>query len=443
MKSGIRKRILPLFAVLMLVIPGCSGAAETGEQEIIFNIEDRLENARILAEPYYEHAVLVAQLSPDFGRNFTDHKIGHAEMVMEKALEVGYALMYAAERGTLGGEAAEGRVALSAEIDPVALETAALFHDTGMLGEGFALSEAVDGNGEPLLDENGSQMFAKDENGLYRMHLEEKMNFREIRTNHALNSGLFVLVNRLFLVDFGYTDAQVDRMAAACMAHSKSSSGVRDLNSKADWSEGFDRLDSIVAAWNREFPYAPISFNRSLFEEDDAQLGALAAETLALRIGDVSRDSGPDAEVQTGEVVHVERETLNNRGGSIPAELEGAVIRIGDEDVPEEKSRQVHAGEQNIPENHTYADADGRVIHEITIADGCSAPRCTQQAVDDHLGEMYSARDCRFTVQILFRQFEDDEDGFFRDSWEDFRTQAANDYCNIEIRYPWDEEVSE
>lgn len=181
------------------------------------------------------------------------------------------------------------------------------------------------------------------------------------------------------------------------------------------------------------------------FEADDALLGALAAQTLCLRVGDVSRDSGPDAEVQTGERVHVERDTLNDRGGSIPAEVEGAVITIGeaDEDVESEKSRQVHAGEQNIPENHTFLNLDGIVTHEITVEDGCSAPRCTQQAVDDHLGEFYSARDGHFIVRVLFLHFEDNADGFFRDSWEDFRVRAANDYGNIEIQYPWDEEESE
>ena len=62
--------------------------------------------------------------------------------------------------------------------------------------------------------------------------------------------------------------------------------------------------------------------------------------------------------------------------------------------------------------------------------------------MDDHLGEFYSARDGHFIVKIAFLSFEDD-DGFFRDSWEDFRLQAAQDYVNIEIQYPWDEEVSE
>lgn len=100
----------------------------------------------------------------------------------------------------------------------------------------------------------------------------------------------------------------------------------------------------------------------------------------------------------------------------------------------------MHAGEQNIIENHTFLNEDKIVTHEITVQDGCSAPRCTQQAVDDHLGEFYSARDGYFIIRVKFIQFED-EDGFFRDSWESFRIQAAQDYSNLTIQYPWDEEA--
>ena len=82
------------------------------------------------------------------------------------------------------------------------------------------------------------------------------------------------------------------------------------------------------------------------------------------------------------------------------------------------------------------------MTHEITVADGCSAPRCTQQAVDDHLGEFYSARDEWFRIRIVFERFDAEDADFFRDSWEDFRVQAAQDYPTIAIGYPWDGEVS-
>ena len=431
------RRLFSLALVLALLAALLGGAGAESA--------DAMAAVRALAWPYYEAAVQVARNSPDLGRDFTDHKTAHAEMVAVKALEAGRAIIEAVARGALGGEAAEGRVALNGQIDLMALEGAALFHDTGMCGGGYAMLEDLDKDGVPERDASGRIVYLRGAHGLYEMANEDDLNFAQVRTYHSLNSGIFVLANRSGLRDAGFTDLQVDRMAAACMAHSKSNSGVRDLNSKADWAECFDRLDAGAMAWNIDHQDAPISFDRTPFEADDALLGALASETLALRVGDVSRDSGPDAEVQTGETVRVDRDTLDSYGGSITAELENAVITIGEmnEDVRSEKSRQVHAGEQNITENHTFVGEEGVLTHEITVADGCSAPRCTQQAVDDHLGELYSARDGRFAVWVLFQRFEDDGEGFFRDSWEDFRVQAANDYPNIEIQYPWDGEVSE
>ncbi|MBQ3268324.1 MAG: hypothetical protein IJH09_00225 [Clostridia bacterium] len=427
-----------LFSVLLVVALAASliGAAAENAQV--------MEEVRRLAWPYYEAAIRIAAMSTDLGRDFTDHKTAHAEMVAEKSVEVGHAIQKAVAMGKMGGEDWEGRVALNGEIDFMTLEGAALFHDTGMCGGGYAMTETTDSNGSPMMGDDGRKLYDLNAAGLYLMHPERDENFAEIRSFHSLNSGLYVLVNREGLRKAGYTDTQVDKMAAACMAHSKSNSGVRNLNSKADWTECFNRLDSIVYAWNKSHPGAQITFDRTPFEADDILLGALASETLALRVGDVSRDSGPDAEVQTGERVHVERSTLNDRGGSIPEEIRGAEITVGENNdtVESEKSRQVHAGEQNITHNRTFYDASGVVTHEITVADGCSAPRCTQQAIDDHLGEFYSARDEWFQIRIVFERFDAEDADFFRDSWEDFRVQAAQDYPTIAIGYPWDGEVS-
>lgn len=428
------KKTAALMTVLVLLAAiFCCGAV--GEQAV------KIDAVRELAWPYYADAVGVAKNSPGYGRDFTDHKTAHAEMVAVKAVEAGRAIEEAARRGTLPTEATAGSVPFSPEIDYSTLEGAALFHDTGMSGNGYAPSEKKDIHEETVKDENGKAVLEERPDGLYLMYEEDNLDFAEIRANHSLNSGLYVLVNRDGLREAGYTDVQIDKMAAACMAHSKSNSGVRNLNSRTDWGECFKRLESAVAAWNEHHDYHQISFDRTPFETDDALLASLVSETLALRIGDVSRDSGPDAEVQTGETVHVERDTLNDRGGSIPMEVADAVIYIAEtrESVQSEKSRQVHAGEQNIIENHTFLDEDGAVIHDITVQDGCSAPRCTQQAVDDHLGEFYSARDGSFTIRVKFIRFED-EDGFFMDSWETFRIQAAQEYPNLTIRYPWDEE---
>ena len=395
-----------------------------------------------IVTPYYLAGGEVAQDSPDVGRDYTDHKLDHALMVRDKTLETGRAIWSAIQRDNLGDEAGEGEIALHDQIDWTVLEAAALFHDTGMAGGGYAISEAVDENGETVKDDNGKAVLAKDDDGHYVMHAEDNENFNEIRTFHSMNSALYTLVNRDRLKEAGYTDGQVDRIAVLCFSHSKSNSGIRNLCSMADWKDCFDRIDSLVIAWNNDHPDQPVSFDRTVFENDAVLMGSVASEALALRVGDVSRDSEPEAEAQSGEKVYVDRDTIDDKGGSIPEEVEDADITIGenDDEVESEKSRQVHVGEQNIKYNRTFVNEEGGVTHEITVADGCSGPRCTQEAVNDHLGEFASAANEQFDVSIVFEKFEADDTEYFRSSWEDYRLEAAQNYPTVTLHYPWDQE---
>ena len=376
-----------------------------------------------IVTPYYLAGGEVAQDSPDVGRDYTDHKLDHALMVRDKTLETGRAIWSAIQRDNLGDEAGEGEIALHDQIDWTVLEAAALFHDTGMAGGGYAISEAVDENGETVKDDNGKAVLAKDDDGHYVMHAEDNENFNEIRTFHSMNSALYTLVNRDRLKEAGYTDGQVDRIAVLCFSC-------------------FDRIDSLVIAWNNDHPDQPLSFDRTVFENDAVLLGSVASEALALRVGDVSRDSEPEAEAQSGEKVYVDRDTIDDKGGSIPEEVEDADITIGenDDEVESEKSRQVHVGEQNIKYNRTFVNEEGGVTHEITVADGCSGPRCTQEAVNDHLGEFASAANEQFDVSIVFEKFEADDTEYFRSSWEDYRLEAAQNYPTVTLHYPWDQE---
>jgi hypothetical protein len=169
--------------------------------------------------PYYEAGAQVAIDSPDFGRNFTDHKTEHALMVSEKTLETGMALASSIERGVLGSQRKADRITLGGDIDWMVLEAAGLSHDTGMCGGGYALTDALDDSGEPIKDENGKTVFERDTNNLYKMHKEDNLNFGEVRSYHSLNSGLYVLVNRERYRAAGFTDEQIDRIAIICMAH--------------------------------------------------------------------------------------------------------------------------------------------------------------------------------------------------------------------------------
>lgn len=396
------------------------------------------DKVRDIIKPYYDNAQDLAKNDP-MGRAFTDHNEDHVEMVAEKSLEAGDAIKESVEKGGMGGEQKEGHIAFSSDVDKKTLEGAALSHDTGMSGDGYALTPAMSEDGKQLKDENGKKMYEKDSDGNYVIHLEDNGNFNEVRENHSLNSAINVLENRDQYKDAGYTDEQVDKMAAECMAHSKSSSGVGDLNSKEDWSDCFDRIDSTVDAYNKDHHDSPISFDRTAFESDDSKLGSLASETLALRVGDVSRDSFPGTESQSGEAVNVDRSTIDNHGGSVESELKNADITIGEngDQIDNLKSRQVHTGEQNISDNDTFTNENGGLTHEITVADGASAPKCTQEALGDHLGELASAKDENFDVDIKFNEPCDD---FAKETYEKFRDEAMDSYPNVTINYPWDKE---
>ncbi len=400
-----------------------------------------VEQVYAIAAPYYEASVETSFAGKQIGRYFTDHKSGHARMVAEKSVEVGETIRQAVNSGKLGQNKSDGHVAFVADIDRKTLIGAAISHDMGMCGQGYALNELKGEDGKTLKDENGNKLYVMTDDDHYSMHPIDIAEFGDVRSSHSMNSALILLINRDNYKALGYSDEGIDKMAIECMAHSKSNSGVLDLNSQDNWKDCFDRIDSLVAAYNAEHGDSPISFDRTRFENDIHKMGIIASETLALRVGDVSRDSWPEAEAQSGEAVHIDKSTVNNHGGSIPDEVADAVITIGDNNDPVdgEKDKQVHVGEQNVRENHTILSDDGTVTHVISIYDGCLAPKCTQQAIDDHIGEFYSARDEEFTVRVEFDSFDASDADYFRESYEEFRMQAAQDYDNVSIIYPWDE----
>ncbi len=394
-----------------------------------------------IVSPYYEASVETSFMGNQTGRYYTDHKSGHAKMVAEKSIEVGDTIRQAVKKGVLGKDSSEGHVPFSADVDRRILIGSGLSHDIGMCGDGYMLIELKGDDGKILKDENGNKLYEMTDDGLYAMQIIDKTVFGDVRSSHSMNSALIMMINRDAYKAVGYSDEEIDRMAIECMAHSKSNSGVGNLNSVESWKDCFLRLDSLVAAYNADHADAPIRFDHAPFENDIQKLGVIASETLSLRVGDVSRDSWPEAEAQSGEPVYVDRATFDDHGGTIPDEVENAVVTIGEnhDPVESEKDKQVHAGEQNITDNHTILTEDGKVLHVITVNDGCSAPRCTQQAIDDHLGEFSSAKDEVFTVSVEFSHFDAADADFFRNSYEEFRMQAAQDYANVTVIYPWDE----
>lgn len=402
--------------------------------------KNRLEKAdgvKEITKPYYEDAKELAQKS-EVGSCFTDHTEAHVEQVEKKSREAANALEKAIQNGKFQKESDDpDHIQFVGDVDKDVLSAAALSHDTGMRGDGYAVR---------TYKENGEIQFVKDADGKIIVDEVDNKDFDQVRSNHSLNSAINILADREKYKELGYTDEQVDMMAAECMAHSKSSSGVQNLNSRKDWEKCFDCIDSAWDQYKKDHPGDYVDFDRTRFENDDKKLGQLATATLALRVGDVSRDSGPEAKSQSGEEIHVNRETINDAGGSIKNEVGSAEVTKGNPhkklDLPEDKltkAKQVHIGEQNITENHTICKEDGTVVHEIRVNDGTSAPACTAEAISDHIGEFESAKGAEFTIEVTFdKPCASDKE---KQAYEDLRDKVeAKPDNNITIIYPWDKE---
>lgn len=428
--------LFTFFISFFLLITACSNLSTNSLKNESEQYLKYIENVRIINARYYIKSGEIVKDKNSDGRAFTDHKTGHVEMVKDKSLETRVAVINLIRAGNLIKFYDEKGIPFSDFIDIKTLVGAALSHDTGMCGGGYALEPLLDKNGKQQKDEFGRKMFKKDSSGIYLVHKEVDSNFGEIRDNHSLNSAINMLINRNLYLAAGYTDSEIDKMAAVCMAHSKSGSGVSNLNRRSDWKDSFDRLCSVIKFHNDNNPDAKIKFDRTVIENDDQFFSSMITEAFVVRIGDVSRDSGPDAEAQSGEKVHVDRNSLKDKAGTVTLELENSVIKIGEDgdEVLTEKSRQVHVGEQNIIQNHARVSGDGKFVHEIIVNDGNSAPACTQEAINDHIEEFACIPDYNFEIRILFIK---DCDDFAKESFNNFKIKEESKISNIKVIYPW------
>lgn len=371
---------------------------------------------------YYEHSKKIA-CSIEEGRVFTDHNEAHIKMVLDKSNTVLNCIQkYMLLKSTFINDS--DYIPFSANINTNIITAIALAHDSGMCGFGYTFCK------------NSNGIYTKLENGYYQMDNIDYTDYSQVRINHGLNSAIIVLQNRKELKELGYSDIEVDEIATICMAHFISTSEVIDLNSKHNWSECFFRINSAIYAYNNDNKNCPISFNKEPLETDE-YLSILATETLAIRLGDVSRDSGPNAKSQSGKIVYVNRDSFNNNGDSIEVELKNAQITIGSTNtaITSLKSKQVHAGEQNIIFNNTYVGMKNNLVHSITVKDGNSVPKCTQAAIHDHARVLASAPKEKFYIQLIFLEA---CVTFSKLSYEKFRNECVAEFKNVCIIYPWD-----
>ena len=329
------------------------------------------DGAKDISNPYYARSHEIAKQFVEL-RTYSDHGAVHAALVAKKSQEAADVII----------DANFGNPWYST-IDKLELQVAAYMHDTGMDGGSFRIYS--DGNA--------------------------------LRKDHSLNSAIHVLENRAALAELG---VNVDAVALDCMAHSKSTSGVRDLTSWEQWTDCFNRIAAAVEEYNKKFPAAQIFFDKSAWttgetfqrpsEKNPKQivdvyyfnretLARTAALVAALRIGDANREAVQFPYTQTGEKIEIDFDSFVTPAKDWHAEISKAKIFIVDENGNRTSllnrgvdtngfGRMYMAGEGNLSMSCKYNPATKNLREVFKIFHGASFPLATQNCIEERLGEL-------------------------------------------------------
>ncbi len=380
-----RKNIIRFLNAICLICASTSFAATLSN-----NLNDIQNKVLEITKEDYLAGKMTAINDPSYLGDFTNHTEEHVLMVAEKSLEIMQTFQKAIKAGTFQKEGTfaknasdENRINFGTGIGDLDIIVASICHDSGMKKGGYILSQ----EGNLVFEDSGKPKKATEG--------------YDIRKNHALNSAINVLSKRKQLEELG---ANVDVVCMLCFAHSKSTSGIKDINRKSDWLNGFNKLEKVIEAYNSEHK-DKIYFYREKFEKDSNLFSALTTAALALRLGDVSRDSGKHAKSQSDGEIVVYTSTVNSYAKDANGEAEKALVynyRTGY--IKSLFSRTIHIGEQNNYLNNTILDSDGKVYHSMAISNANYAPHCTFQNILEHCGELESAPDADIKIKITASQ---------------------------------------
>jgi len=289
------------------------------------------------------------------------------------------------------------------KIDDEALLIASLFHDTGM-----------DGDSEDYSGDDGSK----------------------IRENHSMNSAVHVLECRAELEKMGY---DADYIAVLCLGHSKSNSGLKNVDDKEEWTTVLQRIQTRCEKYKSDTGRTLV-FNINDFTDgskdengnyimNGQKTKSAMASIGALRLGDANRDGQEDVVMQTGKhaVYDTSRYVRATEGGWVKKEKAG-VVKFSKEPWREEidsakvvikgakngkdwelnsklakspeswneeddrhqseaMSKMFVIGEGNIKSLHCENNG-GKITEAFILRDGYSFPECTKKCISERIEEL-------------------------------------------------------
>ena len=324
------------------------------------DVRKKHDAVKELSTKHYEKGKEICDNYPAL-RSFTDHNGLHIEQVCEKSLAA--------------SDVIDDCLAENSNYKPCDKEEllmAARLHDIGM-----------DGDDKEYASDKGN----------------------DLRKDHSINSAVDILAMR------GELEAQgldADRLAFLVFAHSKSSSGLSDLNSEECWNNSFSIIQKRLDEYNESHPNSKIDFDSSKFDDPDAR-ATMRSEIAALRFGDANRNAPADEDnlTQGGGLIKLDTSKYD-RNKECSSWQEEAEMMSASATYPDGKVRHsgtkgaeefdqtgysvhVYAGEGNLQSINCVKDKKGHICEEFNVKDGGFAPYCTFEAIQERLGEMATA----------------------------------------------------
>ena len=337
-----------------------------------------LQELKDLAEPHYENGKKIAGHIESLN-SYKEHHLlegGHIEKVHDRSLEAADVITEYLEKNT-------DQSLYSANIDYKTLEVMALYHDTGM-----------DGNIPESEYDIQKELYDKTEKA-------EKIAFEDtFRKYHSLESAIHVLRDRGQLEGKG---VNADEVAVGCLLHSKSCSGVRDLEDPSQWKEAIKRLQDRVNEYNEQHPEEQISFDSSFLldekgEFNQEKLSEMRTECLCLRVGDGNGHDELSRVSQNGKEISFDLENYefaeSDKGwrdeitrGEVW--IDGQMLDNAND--PSGFGRMYNLGEGNLKKMSMESGPDGQIVQVFEISHINSYPYCTQECIDERLKEFVTA----------------------------------------------------
>lgn len=297
----------------------------------------------------------------------------------------------------------------SPDVDLLLMSVAAYYHDTGMDGN-IPADEFEAGKAVFLSGIRGAAAVERQmsRGSSSRADAETKAYDNYFRSDHAVQSGIHVLRDRDFVESFGIN---ADEAAFICLMHSKSTSGVKNLFEKEQFSAAADILSTAAEDFNRAHPEEQIFFDAS-FLNDDGALARVRAESILIRIADACGHDSKSRTTQSGLSLVFDINEWDSVSAGLTEEALDAVrnadyaqfsyevadisFYVGDKPLNsgshgESYVRAYGMGEGNF-KSLDLVDNDGVPTLLICLESPDAFPLCTQMCITERILELYTAK---------------------------------------------------